>query len=166
MVQSCQPQTKSIQSSTFTLRCFGSRRYDLNVNSQTSIHRYSHTVNKTEWISTERAANPVTESEAHTSRSSEMPIPFRWPSPTLATSIMESDSSSAASTDTGPLESPSVRLSTFSRRSSRAVQSAVLGRPVTLIHIVHLSVCSVSWISRLFTSSSCQTSRQFDIFSI
>lgn len=59
MLQSCQPQTKSIQSPTFTLRCFGSRRYDLNVNSQTSIHRYSHTVNKTEWISTERALTPL-----------------------------------------------------------------------------------------------------------
>lgn len=77
---------------------------------------------------------------------------------------MESDSYSTASTDTGPLESPSARLSTFSRRSRLAVQSAVLGRPVTLIHIVHLSVCVMD-LTALYVSLF-QTSNPVNLSSL
>lgn len=125
----------------------------------------THSVNKTEWISTERALTPLRKAkQAHTSRNSEMPIPFQWPSPTLLPALWRvSDSCSTASTDTGPLESPSARVLSPGGRDSPCNQlfSAVQWPWYTS------SIClSVSWISRHFTVSLCQTSDPVNLSSL
>lgn len=145
------------------LRCSGSRRYDLAVNSQTSILGSSHAVNKPEW--TERALTPLQKAkQAHTSRNAEMPIPFQWPSPTPLPALWRVIPAAPHRLIRVLWRVHQQDKSTFSRRSRLAVQSAVLGRPVTLIHIVHLSVCVMD-LTALYVSS-CQTSNPVNLLSL